>query len=78
MARLSAGEAQRVALARALACADGLLIVDEPTSRVDEETAAAIAELLAAAAHRDGHTVICATHDPQVVARAHATVTLGG
>jgi len=75
--RLSAGEAQRVALARALACADGLLIVDEPTSRLDEETAAAVAALLAAAAEQDGHTVICATHDVPVISRAHAAVTLG-
>jgi ABC-type lipoprotein export system ATPase subunit len=75
--RLSAGEAQRVALARAFACANGLLIVDEPTSRLDEETAAAVADLLAAAAEQDGHTVICATHDATVIRRAHAVVTLG-
>jgi ABC-type lipoprotein export system ATPase subunit len=75
--RLSAGEAQRVALARALACANGLLIVDEPTSRLDEETAGMVADLLAAAAEQDGHTVICATHDSSVIRRAHATVLLG-
>ena len=75
--RLSAGEAQRVALARALACANGLLIVDEPTSRLDEETAAAVADLLAATAEQDGHTVVCATHDASVIRRAHAVVTLG-
>jgi ABC-type lipoprotein export system ATPase subunit len=75
--RLSAGEAQRVALARALACANGLLIVDEPTSRLDEETAAAMADLLAATAEQDGHTVVCATHDASVIRRAHAVVTLG-
>ncbi len=76
--RLSAGEAQRVALARALASARGLLIVDEPTSRLDEETATAVAELLVTAAQSGGHTVICATHDPQVMHRAHAVVRLGG
>jgi ABC-type lipoprotein export system ATPase subunit len=75
--RLSAGEAQRVALARAIACANGLLIVDEPTSRLDEETAAAVADLLAATAEQDGHTVVCATHDASVIRRAHAVVTLG-
>jgi putative ABC transport system ATP-binding protein len=75
--RLSAGEAQRVALARALACANGLLIVDEPTSRLDEETAAAVADLLAATAEQDGQTVVCATHDASVIRRAHAVVTLG-
>jgi ABC-type lipoprotein export system ATPase subunit len=46
------------------------------TSRLDEETAAAVADLLVAAAQDGGHTVICATHDPQVINRAHAVVTL--
>jgi ABC-type lipoprotein export system ATPase subunit len=76
--RLSAGEAQRLALARALAGARGLLVVDEPTSRQDEASARAVAALLAAAAHQEGHTVICSTHDPAVIARADHILTLGG
>jgi ABC-type lipoprotein export system ATPase subunit len=76
--RLSAGEAQRLALARALASARGLLIVDEPTSRQDEANARAVAALLAAAAHQDGQTVICSTHDPAVIGKADHVVTLGG
>ena len=77
--RLSAGEAQRLALARALASARGLLIVDEPTSRQDENNARAIAALLsAAAAHEEGQTVICATHDPAVIRQADKVVALGG
>ncbi|MBV9818755.1 MAG: ATP-binding cassette domain-containing protein [Solirubrobacterales bacterium] len=76
--RLSAGEAQRTALARALACADGLLIADEPTSRLDEETAGIVAATLADAAHADGQTVICATRDPQVIARADEVIDLSG
>ncbi len=75
--RLSAGEGQRVALARALASARGLLIVDEPTSRLDEAHAGAVAELLAAAAVEDRQTVICATHDPEVIRHADAVVRLG-
>jgi ABC-type lipoprotein export system ATPase subunit len=74
--RLSAGEAQRVALARALASARGLLIVDEPTSRLDEASAGEVAELLASAAAEDGQTVICATHDPAVIAHADETLAL--
>jgi ABC-type lipoprotein export system ATPase subunit len=74
--RLSAGEAQRLALARALAGARGLLIVDEPTSRQDETNALAVAALLAAAAHTDGQTVICATHDPAVIGQADHVITL--
>jgi ABC-type lipoprotein export system ATPase subunit len=76
--RLSAGEAQRLALARALASARGLLIVDEPTSRQDENNARAVAALLAAAAHEEGQTVICATHDPAVIRQADKVVRLDG
>jgi ABC-type lipoprotein export system ATPase subunit len=76
--RLSAGEAQRLALARALASARGLLIADEPTSRQDENNARAVAALLAAAAHEEGQTVICATHDPAVIRQADQVVVLGG
>ena len=76
VSRLSAGETQRVALARALASARGLLLADEPTSRLDEESAGTVARLLAAAAS-DGHTVICATHDSAVIAHAHDVLTLG-
>ncbi|MFL5860184.1 MAG: ATP-binding cassette domain-containing protein [Solirubrobacteraceae bacterium] len=76
-ARLSAGEAQRVALARALATARGLLIVDEPTSRLDETNATMTAELLRAAAHEESHTVLCATHDDRLLARADEIIQLG-
>jgi ABC-type lipoprotein export system ATPase subunit len=75
--RLSAGERQRVALARALASARGLLIVDEPTSRLDEASAVCAAELIARAAADENQTVICATHDPEVIKRADEVVTLG-
>ncbi len=77
VARLSAGEAQRAALARALACAHGLLVVDEPTSRLDAGNAAAVARLLRQAADRHGHTVVCATHDPALIHHADRIVQLG-
>jgi ABC-type lipoprotein export system ATPase subunit len=76
VSRLSAGEAQRVALARALAGARGLLVVDEPTSRLDRTAARAVAELLGAAAGVEGHTVVCATHDPELIERADARLEL--
>jgi ABC-type lipoprotein export system ATPase subunit len=78
VARLSAGEAGRVALARALASARGLLVVDEPTSRLDATGAAEVARLLAQAAAQDGQTVICATHDPEVIRAADEVLALGG
>lgn len=78
VSRLSAGEAQRVGLARALACARGLLILDEPTSRLDEMTAARVSQLLVAATRRGAQTVICATHDEQLISRADTVVSLAG
>jgi ABC-type lipoprotein export system ATPase subunit len=77
VSRLSAGERQRVALARALASARGLLIVDEPTSRLDQANAAAVADLLVRASLDDRQTVVCATHDPQVLRRADRVIELG-
>jgi ABC-type lipoprotein export system ATPase subunit len=76
VSRLSAGEAQRAALARALAGARGLLIVDEPSSRLDQAGAARVADLLSAAAATEGQTVICATHDPELIARADHMIEL--
>ena len=54
----------------------GLLLVDEPTSRLDEANAAAIAQLLARAAREHGATVVCATHDPVVIEAAGRTIPL--
>jgi ABC-type lipoprotein export system ATPase subunit len=73
--RLSAGEAQRVALARAVACARGLLIVDEPTSRLDEHTAALVAGVLRRLT-ADGQSLICATHDDALAALADRVIVL--
>jgi ABC-type lipoprotein export system ATPase subunit len=48
----------------------GLILVDEPTSRLDRAHATAVAELLAATAAREHQTIICASHDPDVTERA--------
>jgi ABC-type lipoprotein export system ATPase subunit len=76
-ARLSAGERQRVAIARALAAHVRLLLVDEPTARLDEENARIVAELLAAAARRRGLALVCATHDAVLVEQADDVLRLG-
>jgi ABC-type lipoprotein export system ATPase subunit len=74
---LSAGERERVAIARALAAGGTLLLVDEPTARLDEENARAIGALLARAAHERGLAVVCATHDPVLIELMDETMVLG-
>jgi putative ABC transport system ATP-binding protein len=75
-ADLSAGERERVAIARAIAADVPVLLIDEPTARLDEENARAIGALLANAAHAQGLTVICATHDPILIELMDATIQL--
>jgi ABC-type lipoprotein export system ATPase subunit len=68
--RLSTGERARVALARGLASGARVVVLDEPTSRLDEENARHVAVLLARMARDFTVCVICATHDPEVIAVA--------
>ncbi|HSD10798.1 MAG TPA: ATP-binding cassette domain-containing protein [Candidatus Binatia bacterium] len=63
---LSGGEQQRVALARALVNEPGLLLADEPTGNLDEESAHRVVELMVRA-HSGGATVVLATHDPHLL-----------
>lgn len=76
VSRLSSGERGRVAIARALAARPRLLLVDEPTSRLDMGNALAIAILLARIAHEEGAAVVCATHDPLVLEQADQELRL--
>lgn len=60
---LSGGEAQRLMLARALAGRPDVLLIDEPTAQLDQQTARTVNQAIAAAASADC-TIIVATHDP--------------
>ena len=71
---LSGGQAQRVALARLFLRDPGLILLDEPTAHLDEDTQARVLdEILTFAA---GRTLLIATHSPQVAARFGRTLRL--
>ena len=65
--KLSGGEQQRVAIARALAHDPLLVLADEPTGNLDEETGERILKLLLDLTREAGKTLIMATHSPEVV-----------
>jgi putative ABC transport system ATP-binding protein len=64
---LSGGQAQRIALARALLLQPRVLLVDEPTASLDDDSARAALELLDTSARRCGATLVIATHDARVI-----------
>jgi putative ABC transport system ATP-binding protein len=64
--QLSVGQQQRVAIARALVNRPGLLLADEPTSNLDDEACASVADLLFGAADRHGAALVVATHDQRL------------
>src|SRR6195256_6453390 len=63
---LSGGEQQRVAVARALIMRPALLLADEPTGDLDEQTADSLHTLLREMHQRYGLTSIIATHNPRL------------
>lgn len=73
---LSGGERQRVAIARAIASDADLVLLDEPTSQLDETSALRVATALAEMA-RAGRAIVCTTHDAAITQRADNIVTLG-
>jgi ABC-type lipoprotein export system ATPase subunit len=73
---LSGGEQQRVAIARALMNEPELILADEPTGNLDSHTGQEIVDLLVALRAEKNTTLIIATHDATVAARAPKVIQL--
>lgn len=75
-AQLSGGQQQRVAVARVLAREPKLLLADEPTGNLDEESGERIFECMRALQRESGVTCIMVTHDIELARRVDAVVRL--
>lgn len=73
---LSVGQQQRAAIARALVNRPPLILADEPTSNLDDEACAGVADLLLEASRRAGAALVIATHDGRLKARIAGTLEL--
>ncbi len=76
--QLSGGERARVALARGLANHPPVLLADEPTGNLDDESARAVSRLLRSLAEDDGVAVLAVSHDKRLNDQAHRRLNLAG
>ena len=73
---LSGGEQQRVAIARSLINEPQLILADEPTGNLDSHTGEEIIDLLISLRTEKRTTLVMATHDAKLAAKAPRTITL--
>jgi putative ABC transport system ATP-binding protein len=75
-AQLSGGEQQRVAIARALANEPRVILADEPTGNLDSKTGADVVDVLSGLGQAHGTTIVVATHDVALAARAPRRIAM--
>ena len=75
-AQLSGGEQQRVSIARALAKRPKLLLCDEPTGALDDNTGRAILKLLQDTCRKEGMTVVLITHNQAITPMADRVIRM--
>ena len=76
--QLSGGEQQRVALARAFMGRPAILFADEPTGNLDEESGAAIEQMLFNLNKEAGTTLVMVTHDLDLAQKAQHVLRMKG
>ncbi|MBN1944691.1 MAG: ABC transporter ATP-binding protein [Bradymonadales bacterium] len=74
--QLSGGQQQRVSIARALFNRTRILLCDEPTGALDQESGRQIMELFRSLNQADGITLVVVTHEPYIAQMAHRIIRL--
>ncbi len=74
--QLSGGEQQRVALARAFVTAPRILLADEPTGNLDQETGSHVMELMLKLHRQNNTTLILITHDTALAATCERRLSM--
>ena len=75
-AQLSGGQQQRVAICRALICRPKVLLADEPTGALDQDTSKQLMHLLQELNKNDGVTIFMITHDQEIASYADRVLSL--